>query len=482
MKKYCFIALASLLVLVSGGCSTYKGQSKEMMAAWKAGDVSNAVVFAGLKAARACGGKDELLWKLEQGTVLSADGNYDGGIQAFDRAEEIVNRYEEAAKIKVADETVALFSNPATMPYRGRDYDKVLMNTYKALNYLAVNDADNARVELNRALQRQKNAVAENQKRIEKTLEAAEKSGQGTLRDPSSGQAAAYDVGRAQQDVNVAASADAMMAAVDQRILPYADYVNPFSVFLDGLFFSHLGTDGADVERARKSFERVKGMSPGNYIAADYEMAEKMTGGADPETVTYIIFSTGRAPGRDQIRIDIPLFLLTDQASYVGAAFPKLEYYDDYIPQITATCADGRCYSSELLCSMDAVVSRDFKNEWPVMMTRTLLTTATRAIAGRLAEEVAIKNGNYMAQLAAKAANVSYQAAANVADLRSWLTLPKEFAYIRMPTPQNGEVTLKIGSDERTVHVPSGKTNVLIVRSVTPLSGPVLRQFTLNQE
>lgn len=479
MKRSILLTVSLLSLVILSGCSTYKGQSKALTLAWQAGDGLTASTNVTLNADKSLGGKDELLWRLEQGAVLSAIGDFDGGLVAFDQAEEIVNRYEEEAKRKAGSEVLALLSNQANLPYRGRAYDKVMMNTFKALNYLSLMKPDSARIELNRAMQRQKDAVAENQKKIEKSLEAAEQSRQGALQDEAGSSAPSYDVDRAQQDPKFSSGVNAQMAVIDERILPYADYVNPFTVFLDGLFFSHLGLDNSDVERARKSFERVKGMSPGSYISADYVMAEAMASGAPAETRTYILFATGSAPSRSSIRIDLPLFLLTDEISYIGASFPRLKYHDNYIPQLTATAA-GTSLSSERLCSMDAVISRDFKNEWPVMMTKTLLTTVTKAIAGRAAEELARKNGDYVALIAAKAASVAYQAASNIADLRTWTTLPKEFAYIRMLTPADGQVSLQIGMISQTVSVTPGKTNILMVRSINNTALPIIEQFTLN--
>ncbi len=479
MTKQIFVPIVFLLLIGVSGCSTYSQQSRKITEAWQAGNGAVAAENVILKSTKSAGSHDELIWLLEQGAILSVIGDIEGSLHAFDQAEEIVNRYEEEAKIRAGSEALALLSTQANLPYRGRAYDKIMLNTYKACDYLLLSDQAGARIELNRALQRQKDAVVENQKKIEKSLESAEAAKAGALQDESGQAAPGYDVNRAGQDARFAAAADAEMAAVDQRILPYSDYVNPFSVFMDGLFFSHLGADNADVERARKSFERVNSMSPGKYISADYSMAEAMANGAPSETLTYVIFATGSAPSRKQIRIDIPLFLLTEEVTYIGAAFPRLEYHDNYIPQMSAT-GNGVSWVSERLCSMDSVIGRDFKNDWPVMMTKTLLTTATKAIAGRVAEEAAKKNGNQMALLAAKVASAGYQASTNIADLRTWTTLPKEFAYIRLPTPTDGQVALQIGMVNQTVNVTPGKTNVIMVRSVNDFAAPIVEQFTLN--
>jgi hypothetical protein len=465
------IALATLT-----GCQTYTAQSSDLSSAWQSGNAEIAVLEVNAKAEEKAGSKDELLWRLEQGTVLSSAGDIEAGIEAFDTAEELVNAYEDKAKTSLTGETIALLSNQAQLPYRGKAYDKIMMNTYKALNYLLLSDAENTRVELNRTLQRQRDAVAANQKRIEEDQQAVQDAKDGKIENEK-GESTSYDVDRARQDPQFASATDAELAKIDERLLPYADYVNPFTVFVDGLFFSHMGLDNSDVERSRKSFERVASMSPGTYIQQDYAMAEAMADGAPADTITYVVFATGSAPVLDQLKIDIPLFLVSS-VSYVGAAFPRLEYRDRFIPQLTASTTDGAAYTSQRLASMDAVISQDFKNAWPSVVTKTLISTATKAIAGKQLEDSA--DSDWRTLLAARAANILYQASVNNADVRSWTTLPKEFAYSRLPTPADGQLQLDFGMFSKPVTVVPGKTNVVMVRSINDTAQPIINTFTLN--
>jgi len=467
-------AMAALFLV---GCQSYNQQSSDLSSAWKAGDLPTAVAEVQTQAEKAKDGRDELLWRLEEGAILRAADQPVESTEALDRADAIASQYEEEAKVKLGSETVAIFTNQATLPYRGRAYDKIMMNTYKALNYLELGDADAARVELNRAFQRQEDAVIENRKRIEEAVEAADKAKRGELAEEGK-KAQSYDVERAQSDPKFAGATASMLAEVDSRIRPYADYVNPFTVFLDGLYFSQLGLDNADIERARKSFERVKGMSPGTYIAADYEMVEKMaTGQATAEPVTYVIFATGSAPQRDEFRVDIPLFLVSS-VSYVGASFPKLDYIRNHVPSLTATTTDGGDYTTQLIADMDAVVSKDFKNEWPLVLTKTLISSGAKAMAGYAAEK-AVENQGWQAQLIAKAVNIGAQAATNRADLRTWKTLPKKFAYARVPTPEDGVINLSAGMWQDSVMVDAGKTNIIYVRSVNDVALPTVSYFAL---
>ena len=65
--------------------------------------------------------------------------------------------------------------NDTTSPYIGTQYDGVMANTYKAIDYLALGDNEGARVEFNRAIDRQRRAKAYYAELIEKNREAIEK-------------------------------------------------------------------------------------------------------------------------------------------------------------------------------------------------------------------------------------------------------------------------------------------------------------------
>ena len=472
------MAMPATLLGVLVGCQTYNAQSSATADAWQSGNGVAAVEEVNRRAEAAAGSKDELLWRLEQGAILKSVGEVESSLAAFDQAEAIVNKYEEESKVRLGGRTASLLTNQAALPYRGRAYDKIMMNTYKALNYLALADNDNARIELNRALQRQRDAVAENQKRLEEATAAAEAGRKGELEGEEGKSAPSYDVDRAQEDPKFAAATGPVMAELDARLLPYADYVNPFAVFLDGIYFTHLGLDNADIERARKSLERVRSMSPGTFIEEDFQMAERMAMGEQADTVTYVILASGSAPERDQLRIDIPLFLVSS-VSYVGASFPKLAYNDNYLPAVTAITSDGSAYDTELLCNMDSVISRDFKNEWPSVVTATLLTTATKAIAGKAIEDAV--GDDWKSKLIAKAVNIGWQASTNNADLRTWKSLPKKFSYARIPTPQDGFLKLNIGYGNHDIQVEPGKTNLVFIRSINPGSAPIITNFALNK-
>ena len=87
----------------------------------------------------------------------------------FDSAITKIDDYEQQAKVKVGHEAAAILSNQENLPYQGKSYDKIMVQTYKALNYLAMGDIEKARSRNHlRAYQRQqRDAVEDNARRIE---------------------------------------------------------------------------------------------------------------------------------------------------------------------------------------------------------------------------------------------------------------------------------------------------------------------------
>jgi hypothetical protein len=507
------VAGAFAILLALAGCATYEAQTQTRVQATKAGSFASAVIQADQQAKASTGSKDELIFRLEQGAILRsaalADADtvpdirlpqpapkkgepppeptraevhahyYTRSIEALDQAEAKVNTWEEQAKVRVGSEVGALVTNQASLPYRGRAYDKVMMNTYKALNYIALGDADKARVELNRSLQRQRDAVEANQKRIASAQDEAELARKGELKDEK-GKSASYDSDRAMNDARTGPALQAVLNESIAPMQPYGDYVNPFSVFLDGLYFTVLGQDGSDWERGRKSFERVAAMVPDNaYLQADLEAAAGAAEGKAPEGVTYVIFETGSAPSRSQTRVDIPTFLVTSKLAYVGASFPKLVYDGNYLGSLGITAGE-QTYTTATVASMDSVIANDFKNEWPSVVTKTVITAATKAIIQAAIQKEAENRGGMWAGLAAGAIMGGINAATNIADTRTWQSLPKEFQYARIPTPEGRALTLAAGGETQTVVLEPGAVNVVYVKSASSTAPLLVSTFVLQ--
>jgi len=459
------LLFAAAISLLATGCRTYEQQNR-VIQYWHQGNLTSAAAEATKMAGQNANNKDAIVWRLEQGAVLRGNGQCEASNKAFDQAQDRIDQYSQEAKVKIGNEAGALLSNQANLPYTGRAYDGIMLNTYKALNYLQLGEPDKARVELIRAYQRQQDAVADNQRRIEKVQGEAAKSKDKAAMD------------KAQQDPKFKSQMQGAYTGLD-NLQAYANYVNPFTVYLDGLYFMADAVDASDLERAHKSFERVVGFDPNNeYVKQDLAAVDDLMNGKPLTPTTYVIFETGCAPVRGQIRIDIPI--IVTRVSYVGAAFPTLKPQGDYVPGLTVT-ANGTSQTTSLVASMDSVIGLDFKNELPIVITKTIASTVAKAVAAYAVNAAANQQNSWLG-LASQIGTAVAQAAVNIADERTWTTLPKQFQVCRIPTPSDRKIELETpgGGQRIPVTIEDGAINIVYVKSITATSPLLVTQIKLK--
>ena len=458
------LLFAAAISLLATGCRTYEQQNR-VIQYWQQGSLPNAATAAARMADQNANNKDAIVWRLEQGDVLRGNGQYEASNKAFDQAQDRIDQYSQEARVKVGNEAGALLSNQANLPYTGRAYDGIMLNTYKALNYLQLGEPDKARVELIRAYQRQQDAVTDNQRRIEKVQGEAAKSKDKATMD------------KAQADPKFKSQMQGAYTDLD-NLKAYANYVNPFTVYLDGLFFMANAADASDLERAHKSLERVAGFaSDNNYVKQDLATVDDLINGKPLPPTTYVIFETGCAPVRGQIRIDIPI--IVTKVSYVGAAFPTLKPQGNYQPSLTVT-ANGTSQTTSLVAGMDSVIGLDFKNEMPVVITKTIAATVTKAVAAYAVNEAANQQSSLLG-FASQIGTAVAQVAVNIADTRTWTTLPKEFQVCRISTPPDRKIELTVGGSQKTsVTIADGTINIVYVKSINPGTPLLVTQIKLK--
>ena len=466
MPRFAPILITIAAVAALGtGCATYTAQNKGVSQAIASGNTQAAADAFGKRADESDKNnkKDMVVLHLEAGAAYRSAGDLAKSNRHLENAGTQIDTFEEQAKHKVGLEFLGLMTNQQNLPYEGCAYDKIMLYTYRTLNYLAMGEVDKARPEIIHAYQCQQDAVEENKLRIEKAQDAEKKS-----KDRAT-------IERSKADPTFNKRMEGVTKDLEGFKF-YADYVNPFTVYLDGLYFLYAGTGASDLERARKSFNRVKETTGENkVIQSDLERAEN--GGNDhPTPCTYVIFETGQAASRDQIRIDIPIVVVN--VSYVGAAFPKLVFHQDYASHLTVKSGAAE-EKTVVIANMDSIIALDFKNEWPVILTKTLMSTVAKAAATYGINKAAEQNA--YANLASKLFTTVAGVALNIADTRSWTTLPKEFQVARIPTPADRKLTLSTpGAAPVDVTIADGIINIVYVKSVVANSPLAVSQFKLK--
>lgn len=478
-----------LLLTLLGGCASYQKETEALRRAWIEGNDAYAATLAADAAEDKNDGVDQIVFRLEEGAARRASGDYTGSLQAFADADAEMKQYDAGAEIRLASEAGAQLTNQSFLPYTGTAYDKIMLNTYQALNYMQLNNFDAARVALNRALERQREAVRANAERIAEARDAAQESSAQAKSDynsrsryQNSAAPEHYDVNRATSDPNFQRSIAQTYAYLD-GLKAYAPYVNPFTVYLDGVFHLGRAADLPDLERASNDFQRTASMIGANaYIQEDLATVQRLLSGQPMEPTTYIFFETGMAATREEVRIDIPVFLFGSKGvPYVGAAFPRLRTLGNYVPYLNVD-ASGQQFRTALLCNMDAVIAQEFDNELPVIITKTLISAGAKAaITYGLYE--ATKDNDTLSTAMLIAGSI-YQAAMNQADLRTWITLPKQIQFARFPTPASRKLALTASGHPARINVTlePGVINIVYVKSNSGTAPLNVAQFVLQTD
>lgn len=386
----------------------------------------------------AIGTGDEIMWRLEGGTLYFLNGKYADAIRQFNAAEARMNEYEERAKVSVRDlgsEGASILTNPAAIPYRGWCRDKMLLPVYRALAYLGKGDADGFRTELYH-LRELQNRVREDYDRYfdtEKRALNAEAS-----KHPSEAQKMALDPYSDTRNSEFARAAANTKKTADRG---YGNFMNPLTVFLSGYGYWR----DRDWENALVDFERLGAAMPGHPLVKRYRAAAlryaRRSVPAELQSVpaldfnptgnnVLVIFANGLSPAFRQVAVYFP----------VPAAWPVCEYYPAAYKNLQIR-AGGKTYDTLPVSDMDAIMSREYRDRLPAMIARIVLSFAIKEAAADAAIYAASRQDPYAGMAVAVAAK-SYQAVFNTADTRSWEILPKEYQIAQFAMPADRIVTL----------------------------------------
>ena len=90
-------------------------------------------------------GSDIVLYYLNKGLILRMNKEYKKSNQALEKAKKFIDELET---LSLSEQTTSLTINDATLSFTGERYEKILLFSYKALNYINLGKLDEARVEI----------------------------------------------------------------------------------------------------------------------------------------------------------------------------------------------------------------------------------------------------------------------------------------------------------------------------------------------
>jgi uncharacterized protein len=341
--------------------------------------------------------KKDLLWTLQAASATNAAGDYKESNKLFDKAEDfyISARSKSNASDKMSTLATVLV-NDNVVAYKGEVYDGILINTYKAMNFMFLKNWELARVELNRAYDRQRRAADFYVKEIQEQQDEASKKG------------FSIDISKVMSKPELQ-----QMNGVEA----YADYVNPLVNLLEVIYLKHKG-DLEDAERLRQTQNRLLAMTQSKHLQKDFSTHDAWT---------WVLIENGQMPRRVEWRLDFPVGIFSgliremDNLSIVSIAIPKLQ---DIPAAYNQFVVNGE--NVDLVSDMDKIIHAEYSRALPSILTKALISMAIKTIAQY---QIGRAKGHTTAFFVGLLQAVSTQA-----DVRTWSAIPKNYHLAIVPS------------------------------------------------
>jgi hypothetical protein len=428
----------ALCLLALTGCATFRSYNAELnetigMAA------SGRPGAAAARLEKQKTGRD-LLYYLELGELQRLDGNFDASQKSWLAADKQVQAWEASAlanPARVLGNAASYVVNDKMAPYEGHDYEKVMLTTRMALNHLAQDDWDTARVDIKRTHEREAVIAGLRAKEIARTEEEARKRGATTGFKELNG----YPV-QTIDNPEVNALRNSYQSAV--------------SHYLAGFIYEALGEPSLAAAGYRQAIE----LHPGNPILED-ALAGLDARGAGEAGTTDVLFvvESGAAPARVSQQFSLPI-PYNNRLVFVSVSFPVIRQENlGALP--SAIHMGGATAVPTLVTSVDAMARRALQEEMPGIMLRGIIRSTAKAA---LQYNVQKQDETGLASLAVMLGSIVTESA----DERAWRTLPAQIAIARARVP-TGTPYLDVdtpGGTQRIAIAAKGRHQVIALRSL----------------
>jgi len=397
--------------------------------------------------------RNKLLYLMEMGRVSQLNRDYEASNRYFNEADRLL----EIGLGNVKDAIVGALVNPMNQNYKGEDFEKFMIHYYKALNYLYLNNTEDAIVEARRiTLQSQEQTDKFNNKKNRYTKDAFSLMLQGLIYE--------HD-----KDVNNAfiAYRNAVEVYLDKTDSVYYGTPLPNSLKYDVMRMAYL--NGFDSELQR--FEKLFNMPYKHYTSAEGgELILFWENGLAPiKQQEDLVFSLVKGSSGDFVFTNAAgtIFIPIDRNVYTGStslndvhsirvAFPKYVTQTPYYTDANLKL-DSATYYFEKAEDINDLAVATLKQRFAKEMGKTLTRLAIKKAAEYTLKESAKgsgKNGKDNAILEGLGFGVQlYGLISEKADTRNWQSLPSQISYTRIP--------LKLGENKITIQLKSNDGNNL---------------------
>jgi uncharacterized protein len=426
-------AVAALALLCSG-CGTFRSYDKELRGTLA--EVSSGNVDGAIKTLESNNRSDkkDLLYYFELGELERLKDRYQDSQKSWMSADQRVHSWEAAAKAdpsRLLGSASSLLLNDKSRPYEGHDYEKVMLTTRMALNFLAMSDYQNARVAITQTHEREAVIADLRAKEISEVERDAGKRGAPTSFKELNG----YPV----QTID-----NPQVNALKNS------YQSALSHYLAGFIYESLGEPSLAAAGYRQAIE----LQPNRPVleeglaGLDRRVAEPKDGLTD---VLFVV-ETGTAPARESREFPLPI-PVNRTLILIPISFPVMQTTSNPPSPAQLQIDAGQSLSVVPITSIDLMARRALKDEMPGLMLRGAIRSGAKAVAQYSLQHQARQQENALLGLAALAMTIGSYVTES-ADERTWRTLPAEIAIARGRVPPGSHsITLQTGAGPRTVQI-----------------------------
>lgn len=379
-----------------------------------------------------------LLYYLNKGTVLHMLGKYKESNEYFQKADFYLEDHHKNYGLTA----LSLLSSPAIEPYAGENYEKILLHYYSTLNYLQLNEPDEALVECKRMLIMMQNITTYYKNNNKYNRDAFTHLLLGIV----------YDAKNDPEDAFIAYRNAYEIYRDDYKKLLGTDI--PMQLKKDLLRTAYLNGSYSELELFEKEFGFTydrkqtisgslvcfwnKGLCPVKEQRSIHFVITNMGNG-------YVLFTNL------ELGLTLPFYIGDDQNKIDNLV--KMKIIRVSIPKFVSRPPDYQTafiktgneeYPLEIAEDIDAIAHRSLDDRMAKELGETLLRFALK----RLSEMEANKNNNKDLSVALNIVNTLTEQA----DTRNWQMLPYSINYTR--------VNLKEGKNNLTFHSVGNNSHV----------------------
>ena len=412
-----------------------------------------------------------MLANWELAAAHQTQGHWDKSKDHFLVADAIARDQESKAVVSAGDAAKtagSILTNDNALEFKGETFEKVLSHSLNAVNFIAIGDLQGARVEIRKADEYQKLALAAHEKALAKAAAKDDAAASKEEKERAEAARKSEEAVRGQKEI----SGEFVKMNTFTANVKYS-FQDPFTYFLSGIVYELNGEKDDALIDFKKALELAPNSLPVRTsvlrLQGDGKSSEAAGEPSPTDGEVVVLYEVGFIPEKQQVKFPLPM-----PGGSVGfTAFPV---YTDYTPspERLELGINGSALRTEPVVDLHVLAVKALQDRWFGIASRELVRIVAKELAQKAAEVAAEKAGGSYGKLFAQIGGAVYKGLTQNADLRAFYGLPQQVQAARIVLPA-GEYKVplrRVGltgppvEESLNVSVRPGKKTIVTVRSL----------------